>query len=145
MDVFTTQPSYSRRLIAVPATYPRHEGTIAREGDELKIALHDYRTDQQSQSNALTLLFTHGTSFNKDLWDLIIHDLLTHEQLAGRVKRVVALDASNHGDSAVLNAEKLGEQAFWPDNAYDILTVTQTLGLTAPLVGIGHSFGGGTL
>lgn len=35
--------------------------------------------------------------------------------------------------------------AYWPDNAYDILTVIESLGLSDPIVGIGHSFGGGAL
>ncbi|EMC95138.1 hypothetical protein BAUCODRAFT_149161 [Baudoinia panamericana UAMH 10762] len=145
MDVFTTTTTHSRRTLAIPATYPRRAGTVAHERDELKIALHDYRVHQHRQHEPITLLFAHGTSFSKDLWDLIIRYLLSDQQLAGRIKRIVAIDASNHGDSAVLNAGKLGTNAFWPDNAYDILTVTQTLGLSLPLVGIGHSFGGGTL
>jgi pimeloyl-ACP methyl ester carboxylesterase len=144
MEVFGTNTTYSRRLLVLPATYPRQIGTTIRPEDVLKVALHEYRV-LRSQPKALTLLFTHGTSFNKDLWDIIVNDLLRHEQLAGRVKRVIAMDAVTHGDSALLNAGKLGDKAFWPDNAYDILTVIQTLGVSQPIVGIGHSFGGGTL
>jgi pimeloyl-ACP methyl ester carboxylesterase len=110
----------------------------------LELALFDYHVFDADESG-LTLVFTHGTSFNKDLWHLIIDFLITSQELQGLIRRVVAIDAVNHGDSALLNEDKIGTAAFWPDNAYDILTTIQTLGLSQPLVGIGHSFGGGIM
>lgn len=35
--------------------------------------------------------------------------------------------------------------AFWPDISRDILTALDTLDVSGPIVGIGHSFGGGAL
>lgn len=137
--------TYCRRLLVIPATHPRQQGTTQQPNDKLDLAVYDYHV-YDADASALTLVFTHGTSFNKDLWHLIIHHLLTQSaQLKGKVQRVVAMDAANHGDSAVLNRDKLGANAFWPDYSYDILTTIQTLGLSQPLVGIGHSFGGGIL
>lgn len=135
---------YSQRLLVIPATHPRNEKTVKHPDSRLDLVAHDYHVFDADES-ALTLIFTHGTSFNKDLWHLIIDFLLTCEGLQGLIRRVVAIDAVNHGDSAVLNQDKLEACAFWPDNAYDILTTVQTLRLSGPVVGIGHSFGGGIL
>lgn len=161
-EVYTKYTNYSRRLLIVPGTYPRHQNTTANFGDRLSIALHDYRV-HNAQSDAITLFFTHGTSFNKDLWEIIIENLIKRKELQGRLKRIIAIDAATHGDSAIANQGKLGDKgellvhglsqtfyltyliAYWPDNAYDILTVVETLGLSYPIVGIGHSFGGGAL
>ncbi|KAL1792312.1 hypothetical protein ACET3X_008819 [Alternaria dauci] len=135
---------YSRRFMIIPATHPRALHTVHSPDSRLDLALFDYHVFDADES-ALTLVLTHGTSFNKDLWHLIIDFLITSQELHGLIRRVVAIDAVNHGDSALLNKEKLGKAAFWPDNAYDILTTIQTLGLSQPLVGIGHSFGGGIM
>lgn len=35
--------------------------------------------------------------------------------------------------------------AFWPDISRDILKILDTLDVSGPIVGIGHSFGGGAL
>jgi hypothetical protein len=105
-------PTYTRRLLIIPATHPRLKGTTSNPNDELKIALHDYRITE-SRPDALTLLFTHGTSFNKDLWHMLIDELLSDKEVARDVKRVVAIDAVTHGDSAVANAGKLGEKSAY--------------------------------
>ena len=141
---FSMHERYSQRLLVIPATHPRNERTVKHPDSKLDLVVHDYHVLDADES-ALTLIFTHGTSFNKDLWYFIIDRLLTSEKLRGQIRRVVAIDAANHGDSALLNKDKLEACAFWPDNAYDILTTIQTLGLSQPLVGIGHAFGGGIL
>ncbi|KAG9187028.1 hypothetical protein G6011_10136 [Alternaria panax] len=135
---------YSRRLTVIHATHPRAPHTVNRPDSRLELALYDYHVFDANES-ALTLVLTHGTSFSKDLWHIIIDFLITSEELQGLIRRVVSIDAVNHGDSALLNKDKLGTSAFWPDNAYDILTTIQSLGLSQPIVGIGHSFGGGIL
>lgn len=106
-EVYKKHANYSRRLLIVPGVYPRKLDTTAKEGDKLSIALHDYRVHNAS-SDALTLLFTHGTSFNKDLWDIIINHLIGRKELHGRIKRIIAIDAATHGDSAIANEGKLG-------------------------------------
>lgn len=108
-EVYMKRANYSRRLLMVPGVHPRKPKTTAKEGDKLSIALHDYRV-HVARSDALTLLFTHGTSFNKDLWDIIIDHLIGRKELQGRLKRIIAIDAATHGDSAVANEGKLGEK-----------------------------------
>ena len=66
---------------------------------------------------ALTLVFTHGTGFLKELWEPVLEVL---EGIIGRsgqlgagsgrvkIREIWTLDAPNHGDAAVLNEGALG-------------------------------------
>ncbi len=78
------------------------------------------------------------------------------------VKKILAIDASNHGESWVINekiltnkCESLGNIlslnylilaiAHWPDQSKDILHVLRYFNVQQPIIGIGHSFGGGIM
>ncbi|KAH6642752.1 Alpha/Beta hydrolase protein [Boeremia exigua] len=112
----------------------------------LSLALTTY-TLPDAPPTALTLLFTHGTSFNSALWHMIIDILLKSPALHGRVRRVVAIDAVNHGESAVVNGRGLeGVSMDWGACARDVLGVVRGLEAgSGGVVGIGHSFGGGVM
>ncbi|KAJ1926485.1 hypothetical protein IWQ60_003760 [Tieghemiomyces parasiticus] len=56
------------------------------------------------------------------------------------IDRILAIDAWNHGDSAILNRAKLTGNA-----AADIIDVLEQLQVRSALVGVGHSFGATTL
>lgn len=77
---------------------------------------------------------------------MVIVTLLQTSHVAPYIKRVLAVDAFNHGDSALVNKAKLiKDKAHWPDVSRDILQVLAHFGVEAPVIGIGHSFGGGAL
>jgi hypothetical protein len=63
-----------------------------------------------SDSNALTLILTHGTGFHKEQWEPTIDDLYDLLDAGGSVKvrEIWSIDAPNHGDAATLNENALG-------------------------------------
>ncbi|GME49425.1 Alpha/beta hydrolase fold-1 [Neofusicoccum parvum] len=130
---------------AIPASYPRNPSTVVSPDTRLEIVVEEYTVPTAPQ-NGLTLLFTHGTSFNKGFWELIVHELVVKHGLSSRIKRILALDAVTHGDSGVANKGKLvADKTFWPDHSKDVLRVLEHFRVEAPVLGIGHSFGGGVL
>ncbi|KPM42903.1 hypothetical protein AK830_g3617 [Neonectria ditissima] len=137
---------YTRRTLIIPASTPAPSEPSSRHNlaAPLRLSAHDYHV-RDSDESAFTVILTHGTSFNKHFWELIINSLLTDSGLRSRVKRLIAIDAANHGDSAVLNRDVLPTKAFWPDDSRDILHTLKYFGVQQPVIGIGHSFGGGAM
>ncbi|KAJ5820947.1 uncharacterized protein N7525_010231 [Penicillium rubens] len=140
-EVIMSSPLLKKSLV-VPATYPRAPATVQSPGVQLSIAVNEYRPSKVG--SGATLLLTHGTSFCKEMWEPLIEFWFRVDSPL-RLQAVFAIDAVNHGDSAVLNRGLLGTSMYWPDHSRDILGVLEHLGITGPLIGIGHSFGGGTL
>ncbi|KAH7389974.1 Alpha/Beta hydrolase protein [Pyrenochaeta sp. MPI-SDFR-AT-0127] len=135
----------SKRVHTIPASFPRCVNTVINPSARLQLVVDEYVIPTPSR-DGFTLLFTHGTSFNKSLWELVIRTLLNNSSIAPYIKRVLAVDAINHGDSALANKGKLSkDKAHWPDISRDILQVLKHFGVEAPVIGIGHSFGGGAL
>lgn len=63
-----------------------------------------------SSEDGLTLVFTHGTGFHKEQWEPTIEHLFELQAKNGakhKIREAWSIDAPNHGDSAVLNEEKL--------------------------------------
>lgn len=110
MELFDTSTNYARRLHIIPATHPRKVGTTAEPGVRLDLAVHEYLLPKSAHAK-YTLVMTHGTSFNKDFWNLIIDLLLQDLEISASLKRILAIDAVNHGDSAVCNRGRLGSQS----------------------------------
>ncbi|KAL4869907.1 hypothetical protein BDV12DRAFT_208205 [Aspergillus spectabilis] len=100
----------------VPATHPRAPLTVQSPEAQLFIAVNEYRP--RRATSGATLLLTHGTSFCKELWEPLIEYWLRGDSPL-KIQAVFAMDAVNHGDSAVFNQNRLGSSR--------------------------HSFGGGTL
>ncbi|KAH9215627.1 Alpha/beta hydrolase family-domain-containing protein [Leptodontidium sp. 2 PMI_412] len=131
----------------VPASHPRNRGTVHYPDARLQLSVDEY-TILGEKSDAATLVFTHGTSFNKNLWEPTIWRLLKALDCgasSGCVKRILAIDASNHGDSYVSNEKLLTQTSHWPDQSRDILQVLRYFRVEQPVIGIGHSFGGGIM
>ncbi|KAF4547702.1 Alpha/beta hydrolase-like protein 2 [Elsinoe fawcettii] len=142
-DVFNGE-HYSARSIVVPASWPRQRPGRATDEAQLRLVIDDY-TVLGGSSKGNTWVMTHGTSFNRQLWKLIIDELLQLDHVRSCTSRIITIDAANHGDSALLNSSFLDDHAHWPDFSRDILHVLQYLECQKPMVGIGHSFGGGIL
>lgn len=101
----TKTDHYTRRTHIIHASVPR-PGDVSVRGDlssRLRLAIHEYNVTSVENSGC-TLILTHGTSFNKSFWELIIKYLLSSTSgVKPAIKRLLAIDAANHGDSALLN------------------------------------------
>ncbi|CAE7073661.1 unnamed protein product [Rhizoctonia solani] len=120
------------------------------------------------RASAVTLVLAHATGFHKEIWETTLRFLVT----AGGIDEIWSLDAANHGDSALLNKDSLGDIYEWSDHARDILSfltyylpdridnpepsLVQIPDQTSQrrlehgfanrtVIGIGHSFGGCTI
>ncbi|KAH7555162.1 hypothetical protein BM1_07823 [Bipolaris maydis] len=97
-----------RRRHTVPASWPRHSSTVTSPDASLLIIVDEYSSMEQRDSDYVVVL-THGTSFSKDFWKPII-EFWFRPNSGMRASKVLALDAVNHGDSALANKQYLGEQ-----------------------------------
>lgn len=105
----TVHKKYTRRSLVIPASSPASgdEPSVRRSHSApLRLSIHDYHV-RGSATAKLTVVLTHGTSFNKYFWELVIDYLLSQPRANGLFKRFIALDAANHGDSALLNQGSL--------------------------------------
>jgi hypothetical protein len=95
---------YTRRAHVIPASTPRHsELSVRRDlAAPLRLSVHDYHVID-ADPQGITVILTHGTSFNKHFWELIIASLLESQDVRKICKRFITFDAANHGDSALLN------------------------------------------
>lgn len=112
-DILST-PRWQRRTHVIPASIPATVDTSVRHelASPLRLSVHDYHISGSNKAG-FTAILTHGTSFNKYFWELIVDDLvdgLAARGLQRNVKRLIALDAANHGDSALLNKGALPVQ-----------------------------------
>jgi hypothetical protein len=105
MNPFQSHPTYSKRSHIIPAACPRHPSTVIFADAQLRLAVNEYTSYVGSRAG-ITMLLTHGTSFNKDFWDIILQQWLRPDSPLS-LARILALDAVNHGDSATLNAHLL--------------------------------------
>lgn len=104
-NTMTKTDHYIRRTRIIYASVPG-PGDVSIRGDlpsRLRLAVHEYNVTG-AESSGYTLILTHGTSFNKLFWELIIQYLLSSTSgVKPAIKRLLAIDAANHGDSALLN------------------------------------------
>ncbi|OOQ91329.1 hypothetical protein PEBR_00300 [Penicillium brasilianum] len=115
------------RTWVVPATHPRAPSTVQSPEMYLFIAVNEYRPSRVT--SGATLLLTHGTSFCKELWEPLIEYWLRDDSFLN-IQAVFAMDAVNHGDSAVLNQGRLGsskmKRALQSQTAKDLQTGHRT-------------------
>jgi len=73
--------------------------------------------------SGLTLLLLYGNGLHKETFESTLRHLLqaSDEDKRYRIYEVWALDAVQHGDSGLINAEQLGALFIWRDHARDIL------------------------
>lgn len=115
-----TCDGYTRRSYAIPASIPSPNDVSVRHNllHPLSLSVFEY-TIAGADRAGVTLIMTHGTSFNKHLWQLVIDYVLANQTARLTVKRILTIDASNHGDSAVLNQHVL------PDKGQSCLATKQ--------------------
>lgn len=104
----TITDHYTRQTHVIPASLPGPGDVSIRRGvpSRLRLAVHEYNITG-AKNSGYTIILTHGTSFNKFFWELVIDHLLSTPGQKPAVERLIALDAANRGGSAVLNREVL--------------------------------------
>lgn len=126
-------------------------GSIVCEGDILQVVYNKFKSTKKHAPEATkyNLIFAHGTGMNKSIWSYHIKKLFERKSDYA-IDTVISIDAVGHGDSAVLNAGKIGWICKWDDQTRDILQIIRneqtTTGDFLPKSGfktviIGHSFG----
>ncbi|CCF57877.1 hypothetical protein KAFR_0D02300 [Kazachstania africana CBS 2517] len=97
----------------------------------------------------INLMFLHGSGMNRAIWEYHIANFTKFlDALPFRFHKIVTLDQVNHGDSLVLNKNKLGVNFDWVDGARDACKVAEleflqeTTTTKAINVVVGHSMGG---
>lgn len=106
-----TTAAYTRRTIVVPASDPdgvdaSSPRSTGNARPALKLSVHDYNVHRPN-TRGLTVVLAHGASHSKHVWEAVINHLLAKPGAKNRYKRFIAVDAANHGDSAVLNRDVL--------------------------------------
>ncbi|KAF9559775.1 hypothetical protein CPC08DRAFT_637383 [Agrocybe pediades] len=112
---------------------------------------------QSKDPAALTLIFTHGTSFHKEQWEPAIDDLLETIAKGGhkvKIREIWTIDCPNHGEAAAVNEHTLfngyrNKDSFaWEEYGRSIHLFLAGLGTGVKvdftghrLVGIAHSMG----
>lgn len=119
-----------------------HLVTVPAAGDEPDRTWH--LLDNASQLDALgvtpvgTILCVHGNPTWSYLWRRLVADATAHAATAGaQAWRVIAVDQLDMGFS-----ERTGAQRTLPQRVRDLGALTAHLGLTGPVVTLGHDWGG---
>ncbi|TFK20622.1 DnaJ-domain-containing protein [Coprinopsis marcescibilis] len=121
----------------------------------LLIKANRYWDPKTQAHDGLTMVFAHGTSFNKETWEPTIEDLqvLVESQPSKlKIREFWSIEAPNHGDSAALNQEvlRVGYTPIfgWEEYARSIHLFLSGYGSGVNvdfskhnLVGVGHSMG----
>lgn len=97
---------------------------------------------QKKPSELINLVFLHAVGFTKESWEYWIE--MFYDTYGESLGTVISLDAVNHGESYMLNKDKLGLTCSWEDAAKDTLDVLAELEITSNVIVIGHSMGGAT-
>lgn len=140
----------------VDAHHPRYPGSTVLEDDRLKIVYNKFTTTIPPPEGKIriNIVFSHGTGMNKELWNYHIKKLYaisSNSPADWYLGSVVAFDCVSHGDSALINKEKLGWTYGWSDGARDLIKLVQhennscndmLNNATSKTIIIGHSLGG---
>ncbi|EEB92180.1 hypothetical protein MPER_09348 [Moniliophthora perniciosa FA553] len=112
----------------------------------LKTAAKRYYTHGQTNPEGLTLLFAHCIGTHKEHWEPVI-DKLFNSNSRQRIREAWTFDWQNHGDSAVINKEKLKDR---PEAVYEWSAAIRNFARSPRMKGhrivpLGHSAGAGTM
>lgn len=131
----------------------------------LFITAKKYRVQEleafRNDSDAITVLALHSTSFHKETWEptleALFQALVMHGSGKVKIREVWAVDCPNHGHAGVLNRDLLESKEFATDCGCEhyavaihrfLLSAPRTFGIDfseRKLVGLGHSLGANAL
>lgn len=145
---------YTTELKQAKAAWPRGLGSSIEPSDEFQIAYKKYSATSSPSKDQIVvnLIFAHGTGMNKSVWAQHIKQLYDRSKETNwHLGNVLAVDCVSHGDSALLNKDKLGWGFDWRDGGKDLAQLVKheasTTGDFKPSpttlnILVGHSFGG---
>lgn len=129
-------PAWSR-LVTVPASPDGQPGGTARPARTWHLLDTAGELDALGVSPVGTLLCVHGNPTWSYLWRSVAARTLDAARAGGPAWRVVAVDQLDMGFS-----ERTADQHRLADRVRDLGALTDELGLTGPVVTLGHDWGG---
>lgn len=105
----------------------------AAEGEEgLCMAVNRYTrkkgNEGSGEGRGLTLVMIHPNGMHKETWEPTLEDLLRHAERDTNggghlpIEEIWSIDLVNHGQSAILNEDVLGETFYWGENGRDLIS-----------------------
>lgn len=146
--------SYKTEKVITDAQFPRLPGGALPSGTKLKLVYNRFTNNSQPDKNKIqiNLVFSHGTGMNKEVWSYYVRTLFAANDnyKLWQLNTIIARDAVNHGDSAILNGDRLGFDYPWDQGGKDIVAVikneisqgTIQVNDKSKIILIGHSLGG---
>ncbi|KAI1935645.1 hypothetical protein LOZ66_005185 [Ophidiomyces ophidiicola] len=128
--------------------YPRATSTIQEETLCLSVKQYIPLDNPNPQAGDVTIIGAHANAFPKELYEPLWEDLLARSKANGfRIRAIWIADVAHQGHSSVLNEHALGNDPSWFDHPRDLLHLInlKRAEMPRPIVGIGHSMGGGHL
>jgi len=112
---------FTRELLSLQAQHVPDQSGMQQT--VLWSALNRYVRKSIEGASGLTLLLLHANGLHKETFEPTIHHLLQAADEDGQyqIDEIWALDAVQHGDSGLVNAQNLGALFIWSDHARDIL------------------------
>lgn len=149
----STEP-YDKFERIFDAQFPRFNtnATIPPNSNELKIVCDHYKLRKPHVSSTrkpINLFFLHGTGMNKSVWNYYAEKLFeisesntSKDSPAWQINNIISMDLITHGESAIYNFGKLGNDYDWRDGGRDLVKIVSELNFEGDNIAIGHSMGG---
>ncbi|EFW23238.1 hypothetical protein D8B26_006739 [Coccidioides posadasii str. Silveira] len=128
--------------------YPRATSTTQEETLHLSVKQYIPLDNPSPQPGDVTIIGAHANGFPKELYEPLWEELLARSKSNGfRIRAIWIADAAHQGNSSVLNEHAMGNDPSWFDHPRDLLHLINLKReeMPRPIVGIGHSMGGGHL
>lgn len=149
----------SKETRVISAHYPRKRDSVLVPGlDELQVVYDVFQFVRPAGSSVtvpVNFMFLHGSGMNRAIWEYYVANLLKEDKKTRRwhINKIVTVDQVTHGDSAVLNRDKLSVDFDWEDGARDACKVARKEfvplkqknlvdGIEPLNILVGHSMGG---
>lgn len=132
-----------------PASWPRStKDSLLYSDAHLDVAYsiwHDSdHLPEEPRHTKMNIVFLHGSQFVRQIWNYMVE--LAFKEFGSDIDKCITIDAVTHGDSALLNAEKVNYFAAWDDLGRDAGEIIKHLRengeIEGPVVIYGHSMGG---
>ncbi|PVU96959.1 hypothetical protein BB559_002185 [Furculomyces boomerangus] len=120
------------------------------EGSKIAASVYEIQSKApKAGKKAATIIMAHANGFHKELYEPMVRNILKSMNDAVNeniyYEKIVSIDLSTQGESAILNSEIFDiqkDKCNWLDYARDMLTIMDHLGLKSnETIGVGHSMG----
>lgn len=145
--------NYTKETKVTGAVISRAPNSTLIDGkDKLNLVYDTYINLKQEKGKCkVNILFLHGSGMNRTIWEYYVAYILRYQN-NWTINKIILLDQTTHGDSSLLNSNKLGCNFDWVDGARDGCKValeefgikyeTQKSDEGVINIVVGHSMGG---